>query len=67
MYHRHPKEDAEVIYLPRPNNLTFEQREHWKEVAAYAGAEEERYHGMREDALRMLGMLGIERGLTEHE
>lgn len=64
-FHRNHEQDAEIIYLPRPTNLTFEQREHWQQVAAYAGVEEERYHQMREDALRMLGMIGIENGLTE--
>lgn len=64
-FRHHHEEDAKIYYLPRPNNLSFEQREHWQQVAAYAGEEEERYHQMREEALRILGMVGIELGLSE--
>lgn len=61
---------GEVIYLPKPNRLTPEQRQHWHSVAAEAEFEEEkalldlqRAQRKREDALRILGMLGAERGL----
>jgi hypothetical protein len=63
---------GEVIYLPTPDKLTPEQRAHWQEQAAYWAVTQENaeraveYAGrQRENALRMLGMLSIERGLTE--
>jgi len=61
---------GEVIYLPPPDDVTPEQRQHWQEQAAYWGVKEEdamtalEYaQRQRENALRMLGMLGVERGL----
>lgn len=47
-----------VIYMPAPEVLTDEQRRHWEQV--YEDADR-----LRENALRMLGLLGIERGLSE--
>jgi len=47
-----------VRYLPVPKELTPEQRAHWEhqlEVSERA----------REYALRMLGRLGVEKGLNE--
>jgi len=62
---------GEIIYLPTPDNITPEQREHWQEQAAYwcIKAEDamtalEYAQRQRENALRMLGMLGVERGLN---
>lgn len=48
----------EISYLPPPKELTPEQREHWEQVLEAAERQ-------RENALRMLGRLGIERGLHE--
>lgn len=47
---------AEIIYLPPPKELTPEQREHWEQVLENA-------ERLRENALRMLGRIGVERGL----
>jgi hypothetical protein len=58
---------AEIIYLPRPKELTPEQRQHWLDEAAKWGVIEEEAARKREDALRMLGMIGIEKGLMEDE
>jgi hypothetical protein len=49
---------AEIIYLPTPKHLTIEQEQHWEEQLEIADR-------MRQNALRMLGRLGIERGLAE--
>lgn len=49
---------GEIIYLPTPNRLTEEQAEHWEQVLENA-------ERMRENALRMLGRLGVERGLSD--
>ena len=61
---------GEIIYLPVPEKLTPEQREYWHSQAAYWGVHEENAEKAlevaqrgRENALRMLGMLGVERGL----
>lgn len=63
---------AEIIYLPVPSQLTTEQRQHWQDQAAYWLIKEEdaeravEYAGrQRENSLRMLGMIGVERGLDE--
>lgn len=63
---------GEIIYLPTPDKMTPEQRQHWLDQAGYWSEHEEiaqralEYaQRQRENALRMLGMLGIERGLTE--
>ena len=62
---------AKVIYLPTPT-LTPEQRESWQQDAAYweiletvAQRHLEHIQRRREAALRMLGMIGTERGLDE--
>lgn len=54
---------GEIIYLPTPDELTPEQKQHWLDEAAYWGVVEEDAARKREDALRMLGMIGIEKGL----
>lgn len=61
---------GEIIYLPVPNNVTPEQRQHWFDQAGYWGEVEENAQRaleyaqrQREAALRMLGMLGVEKGL----
>lgn len=61
-----------VVYLPTPEHLTGEQRQYWHDQAAYwAVKQEDAEHATeyaarhREDALRMLGMLGVERGLPD--
>lgn len=54
---------GEIIYLPRPDDLTPEQKQHWLDEAAHWAIVEEDAARKREDALRMLGMIGIERGL----
>ena len=54
---------GEVVYLPVPDKLTAEQKQHWLDEAARWGVIEEEAARNREEALRMLGMLGIERGL----
>jgi hypothetical protein len=63
---------AEVIYLPTPNTLTPDQKQYWLDQAAYWGEHQETSQRaveyaarQRENALRMLGMIGIERGLHE--
>ena len=59
-----------VVYLPVPAELTPEQRQHWFEQAGYWGEQEEIANRaleyaqrQRENALRMLGMLGVEQWL----
>ena len=52
-----------IIYLPTPEHLTPEQRQYWLDQAGYWGEMQEEAERRREEALRMLGMLGIERGL----
>jgi hypothetical protein len=59
-----------VTYLPIPETLTAEQREHWQSQAAYWGVREEDAMAaveyaqrQREHALRMLGILSVEHGL----
>lgn len=61
-----------VVYLPTPKDLTPEQCEYWQGQAAYWGVREEdamtalEYaQRQRESALRMLGMLGVEKGLPD--
>jgi len=61
-----------VRYLPVPRQLTPEQRQHWRDQAAYWGVKEEdsmtalEYaQRQRENALRMLGMIETERGLGD--
>lgn len=49
---------AEIFYLPAPKELTPEQVEHWEAVLENA-------ERMRENALRMLGKIGTEKGLEE--
>lgn len=63
---------AEIIYLPVPSQLDPEQRQHWQDQAAYWLITQENaeraveYAGrQRENSLRMLGMIGTERGLDE--
>lgn len=55
---------------PKPESLTPEQRQHWLAEAGYWGEREEiaqadleQAQRKREDALRILGMIGVERGL----
>lgn len=50
--------EAKIIYLPTPNRLTEDQREYWEGVLENA-------ERMRENALRMLGRLGVEKGLED--
>jgi hypothetical protein len=59
-----------VTYLPVPDKMTPEQRQHWHEQAAYWAVRQEDLEvaleyaqRQREAALRMLGMLGTEHGL----
>lgn len=47
---------AEILHLPTPKELTPEQRQHWEDQLEVA-------ERAREYAMRMLGRLGIERGL----
>lgn len=47
---------AEILHLPTPKELTDEQMEYWEDQLEIA-------ERAREYALRMLGRLGIERGL----
>lgn len=47
---------GEIIYLPRPKNLTDEQKEYW---TAELETAERRY----EDCMRILGYLALEDGL----
>jgi hypothetical protein len=61
---------GELIHLPTPESITPEQREYWQGQAAYwcikqedAMTALEYAQRQREAALRMLGMLGTERGL----
>lgn len=61
-----------VVYLPVPRELTGNQRQYWYQQAAYWAVKQEdadkasEYAGrQRESALRMLGMLGVERGLPD--
>lgn len=65
-------ETNNVVYMPTPKILTPEQRDYWHMQAAYWGEHEEisqraiEYaQRQRENALRMLGMLGVERGLPD--
>jgi len=53
-------EKDNVRYLPVPQELSPLQREHWEQ--ALENAERQ-----REYALRMLGRLGVERGLGDGE
>lgn len=59
-----------VIYLPPPEHPTPEQRAHWHEQAAYWSEVQEssqrqvEYAGrQREEYLRLLGMLAVEKGI----
>lgn len=63
---------GEVVFLPTPTSLTPPQREHWQTQASYwaikledAERAVEYAARQREDCLRMLGMLGVERGLDD--
>lgn len=63
---------GEVIQFPTPGELTPEQREYWQSQAAYWGVrEEDAFKSLevaqrsRQKALRMLGMLAVEKGLEE--
>ena len=56
--------------MPTPESLTPQQREHWQDQAAYWAIKQEdaeravEYAArQRENALRMLGMIGVENGL----
>lgn len=49
---------GELIYLPTPKELTPEQREHWEQQLEVA-------ERAVEVAMRMLGYLATENGLTE--
>lgn len=49
-------EKDNVILLPPPKELTPEQRAHWEDTLEVA-------ERLRENALRMLGRLGTEKGL----
>jgi hypothetical protein len=51
-------ENATIYYLPTPTELTPEQREHWEDQLEIAERK-------LEYAMRMLGRLGVERGLSE--
>lgn len=62
---------AEIIQFPVPQEMTGEQRQHWHDQAAYWCVVEENAmtaleyaQRQRENALRMLGMIGVERGLN---
>lgn len=55
---RNHEGEATIVYLPTPTELTPEQREHWQEQLEIAERK-------MEYAMRMLGRLGVERGLTE--
>jgi hypothetical protein len=62
--------EAKIYHLPPPKELTPEQRLHWQERAAdwEIQAEDslrayEYACRQRESALRMLGMIAVERGL----
>lgn len=57
-------ENATIYFLPTPTELTPEQRQHWEDEATKWGDIEEEAYAKREYALRMLGQLGIERGLN---
>lgn len=48
---------GELVYLPPPKELSPEQREHWENQLEAA-------ERAVETALRMLGRLGIEKGLS---
>lgn len=50
---------GEILYLPAPKELTPSQIEHWESTLEAA-------ERLRENALRMLGRLPIERGLDEN-
>ena len=65
-------ESDNVIYMEVPKQMTPEQRQHWHDQAAYWGVHEEisqtslEYaQRQRENALRMLGMLANEKGLSD--
>lgn len=51
-------EMAEIYYLPVPNELTEEQKQHWWETLESAERQ-------REYAMRMLGIIAVEKGLSE--
>jgi hypothetical protein len=60
------------VFMPTPKVLSQDQREHWQDQAAYWAVKQEdaeravEYAGrQRENSLRMLGMLGVERGLDD--
>lgn len=61
-----------VSYLPIPQQMTGEQRQHWQDQAAYWLIKQEDLEvamdyalRQRENCLRMLGMVGTERGLPD--
>jgi hypothetical protein len=51
-------EQDNVRFLPTPDKLTPQQTEHWEGVLENA-------ERLRENALRMLGRLGVELGLDD--
>lgn len=51
---------GELIYMPSPKELTPQQREHWEEQLEIA-------ERAVETAKRMLGLLAVEKGLSENE
>lgn len=61
---------GEVLFLPPPETLTIEQRQHWQDQAAYWLIRQEDAERaldyaarQRENCLRVLGMLQLELGL----
>lgn len=50
------EKNATVIYLPTPEKLTPEQREHWEQKLEAAERDVEHY-------MRMLGYFAVEKGL----
>lgn len=58
MFHRHHEEVAPVIDINMRRNMSPERRETLKQVVSYAGAQEDFYHEMRQDALHELGYIG---------
>lgn len=51
-------ESAKIIYLPTPKVETIDQREYWWEQLEIA-------ERRAEDIRRVLGILGVERGLAD--
>lgn len=66
--------EENVHYIQPPKVMTPEQRTYWHSQAAYWAITQENaeraveYAGrQRESALRMLGLLGVEKGLSEND